>query len=364
MKVHRILSFVMVPILAFSIFGCEREQENVVEENETLIIEKNDDTESNDISVTEDESSVSESLPIESETSETTEETNIPYSEGLSYMSLGDGTAYVVGMGTCTDSIVSIPPVTPDGDTVVKVAGGFGSIGDGYEIDTFYECQTITSIVIPDTVTAIGNAAFSGCRNLTSVVIPDSVVSIGNGAFSGCSNLSSINIPYGVEVISQSVFHECSSLTNIVIPDSVTVIDTTAFANCNSLTSVQLSANLVSLGTSSFKNCTNLTNIVIPDSVTMIAAGVFEGCSNLTDVTIPTGCTTFGTIIFLDCNSLQTVNGISMLEWAESLDLSSYTVARGIGFDNLCSLESLYSSSDSNSMAEYFVEIITDTAIR
>ena len=79
---------------------------------------------------------------------------------------------------------------------------------------------------------------FLGCSSLTSVVIPDSVTSIGERAFSGCSSLTSIVIPDSVTSIGGSAFYECSSLTSVVIDDSVTSIGGWAFYNCSSLTNI------------------------------------------------------------------------------------------------------------------------------
>ena len=88
--------------------------------------------------------------------------------------------------------------------------------------------QKIESYIIPNSVTDIGNSAFSFCRSLTNIVIPNSVTDIGNSAFSDCSSLSNIVIPDSVTAIGDYAFYYCS-LSNIVIPDSVTAIGICAF---------------------------------------------------------------------------------------------------------------------------------------
>ena len=80
----------------------------------------------------------------------------------------------------------------------------------------FGQCSSLTSIVIPNSVTSIGSSVFYGCTGLTSVTIPDSVTSIGLGAFSSCSSLTSITIPASVTSLGNDVFEGCSSLTEIV----------------------------------------------------------------------------------------------------------------------------------------------------
>ena len=93
-------------------------------------------------------------------------------------------------------------------------------------------CRSLTSLVIPDSVTNIGDYAFAFCRSLTDIVIPDSVTSIGDNAFHFCSSLSNIAISDSVTSIGNNAFSDCRSLTDIVIPDSVTNIGDAAFCGC------------------------------------------------------------------------------------------------------------------------------------
>ena len=94
--------------------------------------------------------------------------------------------------------------------------------------------KTITSIIIPNYVTSIGNHAFYDCKTLKSIVIPNSVISIGSGAFNNCRALSSIVIPDSVTSIGNAAFARCESLESIVIPDS-TSIGFGAFEGCTIL---------------------------------------------------------------------------------------------------------------------------------
>jgi hypothetical protein len=117
---------------------------------------------------------------------------------------------------------------------------------------------------IPDTinglpVSSIGTNAFL-YSSLTSVMIPNSVTSIGDGAFYHCTSLSSVTISNGVTSIGNDAFYDCTSLTNITIPNSVTSIGSGAFSSCSSLTGVYFKGNAPSLGGSSvFTGITNAT---------------------------------------------------------------------------------------------------------
>ena len=86
-----------------------------------------------------------------------------------------------------------------------------------------------TNYTIPNSVTTIGDHAFSGCYSLTSINIPNSVTTIEDSAFWGCYSLTSINIPNSVRTIGKHAFLRCHSLTSITIPNSVTTIEYGAF---------------------------------------------------------------------------------------------------------------------------------------
>ena len=171
----------------------------------------------------------------------------------------------------------------------------------------FSGCSSLISVTIPNSVTIIGNSAFSGCSSLISITIPNSVTSIGSYAFAFCSGLTSLTIPNSVTIIGGYAFYYCSSLISITIPNSVTSIEDYSFSNCSGLTSVTIPISVTIIGIYAFYRCSGLTSVTIPNSVTKIGQEAFSGCGSLTSVTIPNSVTSIGYQTFRDCNKLEEV---------------------------------------------------------
>ena len=178
---------------------------------------------------------------------------------------------------------------------------------EAFRWSKFIGCRSLTSLVIPNSVTNIGDYAFSGCRSLTDIVIPDSVTRIGDGAFRGCKSLTDIVIPNSVTSIGDNAFEYCFSLSNLVIPDGVTSIEDNAFKGCYSLSSVVIPDSVSCIGFGAFENCSSLTDIVIPNSVTSIGDNAFWYCKSLSSVVIPAGVTSIGARAFCECSSLISI---------------------------------------------------------
>ena len=165
----------------------------------------------------------------------------------------------------------------------------------------FLGCCSLRSIDIPDSVTKIGVSAFSGCSSLMSIHMPDSVTSIGYNAFEGCISLKNIRIPDSVTSIGSNAFEECVSLKSIIIPDSVTRIEGWTFYYCKSLESINIPDSVTSIGNGAFSDCKSLLNINIPNGVTSIGDSAFSNCHSLTSVTIPSSVIAIGTNPFCGC---------------------------------------------------------------
>ena len=158
------------------------------------------------------------------------------------------------------------------------------SIGD----EAFDYCSGLTSVTIPNSVTSIGDSAFSGCRSLSSITIPNSVTSIGDTAFNDCRSLSSVTIPNGVTTIGLSAFNDCRSLSSVTIGDSVTTIGVSAFQNCSGLTSVTIPSSVTSIKTSAFYACSSLTSFTcLATTPPTLGRGVFDGTFSSFPIYVP-----------------------------------------------------------------------------
>lgn len=185
------------------------------------------------------------------------------------------------------------------------------SIREGAKViekKAFFECNSLKSVIIPNSVTIIEEWAFLGCYSLRSIDIPDSVTKMGVSAFRHCNSLKSVNISGGVTSIGDSAFANCESLKTINIPDSVTSIGDYAFSDCESLKSVNIPDSVTSIGNNAFSNCSALKSINIPNSVTSIRDNAFGECNSLTSINIPDSVTTIANHAFYNCKSLTSIN--------------------------------------------------------
>ena len=229
----------------------------------------------------------------------------------------------------------------------------------------FYNCNNLTSVTIPNTVTSIGNSAFAGCVNLTTVTIPNSVKSIGSFAFSGCKKLKSVNIN-SVTSIGGRAFYNCSNLTSVFISNSLTDVPNNAFENCNNLHKIFCESasasfhyanipiicnsklngdfvysiisntertvsivgylgngsslaiptkvsfglseySVVSIGDYAFSYCSNLISVEMPSTITSIGNYAFNYCNNMSSIEIPNTVKSIGNYAFYKCLKLASI---------------------------------------------------------
>lgn len=152
-----------------------------------------------------------------------------------------------------SDAVVNIPSEI-NGTPVTTIGHGA------------FERSAVTSVTIPDSVTAILDRAFANCFQLTNISIPNSVTSIGFSAFEHCTSLKSITLPSSLNSISEALFSDCSQLTTIHIPDSVLSIQDYAFENCISLETIQIPVSVTSIGVYAFNGCPSLMTVTYSGS--------------------------------------------------------------------------------------------------
>lgn len=175
-----------------------------------------------------------------------------------------------------------------------------------------------TTIKIDEGTLGIAERAFIDCNGLTSVTIPNSVTSIGINAFNGCTNLTSVTIPNNVTSIGDAVFYNCSGLTSITIPNSVTSIGESAFYGCSGLTSIAIPNGVISIGGSAFRACSSLTSVIICCSPTSIGDYVFKECTNIKDVIFD--CETVASLF----NGFSSIEKVKLSEKVTSVENSAF----------------------------------------
>lgn len=130
--------------------------------------------------------------------------------------------------------------LTCDGTLTIQ---GTGAMADYTDTDApwYSHSSDITSVIIGEGITTIGNYAFYQFNSLSSVTVPSTLTSIGSHAFHNCGVLLSITIPDGVATIGDEAFMFCSNLTSITIPNSVTTLGNNVFRFCNNISNIYVS---------------------------------------------------------------------------------------------------------------------------
>ena len=261
-----------------------------------------------------------------------------PASEGLDMVLISEGEYTVSGIGTCTDTEILIPTTYND-LPVVSV-----------EASAFLNNTAITSVVLPDGITSIGENAFNGCESLTSVTFGENsqLTSIGDYAFLGCYSLESITIPASVTSIGEWAFVECYRLVEVW---NLSKLNITAGSEDNGYvgyyakrvetepsesyvytdengyviyydgkvkalinytgneTKLTIPDDITELNCFALSDCYNITSVTFGENsqLTSIGEGAFNWCESLESITIPDGVKSIGNHAFAGCSALESI---------------------------------------------------------
>lgn len=184
----------------------------------------------------------------------------------------------------------------------------------------FYECNLLTSITLPESITNIEAGAFLSCPKLLKVNFANGLYQIGSEAFCGCKSLKEVTLPESLISIYTNAFLQCDKLeavyvnkgnpffesvdgvlfdkdvsklviypngkrhTHYVVPVGVNTIDRSSFSNSLYVKEINLPNTLLTISMSSFTSCLNLARINIPTSVKSIEAGILHYSSSIEEV--------------------------------------------------------------------------------
>ena len=218
----------------------------------------------------------------------------------------------------------------------IELAYGITTI----ESDDFYGNDNITEIIFPDSLTSIGDSAFSRCEGITEVSLPENVKTLGMSAFQGCTSLKRIDLPSEMTYIGgYCTFLDCVNLTDITIPRNVTSIGMRVFEGCDNLREIKVDKDntvlyeengivynaiqkkleccpggisgvvevpegIEIIGAYSFVGCEKITEIILPTSIKELKEATFARCNNLKKIVIPVMTVELGEFIFDDCENL------------------------------------------------------------
>ena len=266
------------------------------------------------------------------------------HTDGLTFELINNNSGYEVVSYTGTSTEVSIGS-TYNGKPVT-------SIGDC----AFRNCDWITSVIIPESITHVGDYAFGdyeynecpslmynikdGLKYLGNSINPYLFLAgpvsqeketatidsrckiIGSFAFDGAF-LTNVTIGENITSISKGAFQGCSLLTSVTMGNNIKSIGDDAFSGCRSLTDINMPDSVMSIGYTAFLGCSSLTNITIPKKIIRIENRTFYGCRNLKEVVIPEGITSIGEEAFENCSKITKVNYLGTIDQWAQIEFSS-----------------------------------------
>lgn len=281
------------------------------------------------------------------------------YSEGLTYelVKIGDepieGYA-VTGIGDCKHSEVIIPE-RHEGKPVVAI-----------KENAFRECESLISIIIPNSVIEIGDQAFKSCKNLKSVTLSDELTELSvSTIFEACHSLTSLHIPakvtniyiynsmtYGLQSITVDKNNPeyCSVGGNLYTKDASELI---RYAPGNPSTVFKVPGNVKTIYSGAFYRCENLKELHISDGVVEIARCAFMSCRNLESIYFPDSLEKLGANSFNNCPNLKSATFACPVNWKENGKLLMSAVPFKTMNDPSAAAEFLKAGSSTSAKKKY-----------
>ena len=197
--------------------------------------------------------------------------------------------------------------------TMINVAAGNANYDSDGQVLFDKQATTVLFAVrsfegtftVPDGFVSIAPYALSGCAKITDIVLPSSVTVIGNYAFAK-TGMHSFQLPFTVEELGVGIFKNCS-LQQVDLPDNLTSIPENMFYGCDSLLSVHIPETVTSIGKKAFADCSCLGNVTLPKGLLTIADRAFDGCKSMTEFRVPSEQVQFGNKVLYGCTSLQSL---------------------------------------------------------
>lgn len=185
-------------------------------------------------------------------------------------------------------------------------------------------------VIIPDSVSVIGEGAFERNKVVENVSFPNSLKSIEKNAFAYCDNLDGVSFKSEsqLESIGIAAFNDCKKMRYFQMPDTVSKIENYAFAHCESLREISL-PNITVVPFGAFQGCNSLKKVTIDEGVVSIAGHTFWGCTSLEKINLPSTLVEMGQAAFNKCSSLKYIElpenfSTDVLKYAELPQDCSY----------------------------------------
>ncbi len=224
----------------------------------------------------------------------------------------------LISEGVCGDSLIW--QLSEDGRLHISGTGAMEEWSNSENVPWASVRGSIRTVEVGEGVSNISAHTFTGCESLTEVILPESVLYVEIPAFAYCPSLTAIRVSAdNTAYVDEDGVQFNKSKTTLVqypagridtsytVPDGVKTIGASVFFRCGCLTSVKLPWDLRRIEIAAFQRCEALTEVELPDGLTEMGSSAFYGCHTLTEVTIPAGVRVIDLKMFYDCKNLKKV---------------------------------------------------------